>query len=131
MGELVNWDVIQRRLSWCFGEGKIAAEALFDGCYIIRSEVTKDMMPAAEMVASYKRLELVGRAFRNIRTVQLEVRSVYHKTDERIRRRVRKKAKPSRPRTIETEVEGSGTANTTCSSLPTNPKVSTSNPVVF
>jgi len=77
--------VIQGRLTWSFDEGKIAAEALFDGCYIIHSEVSKDMMPAAEVVASYKSLELVERAFRNLKTVQLEVRPVYHKTDNRIR----------------------------------------------
>lgn len=58
MGKFVAWEVIQRRLTWSFDEGKIAAEALFDGCYIIHSEVSKDMMPAAEVVASYKSLEL-------------------------------------------------------------------------
>jgi len=45
-------------------------------------------MPAAEVVSSYKSLELVERAFRNLKTVQLEVRPVYHKTDERIRSRI-------------------------------------------
>lgn len=85
MGKFVAWEVIQGRLTWSFDEGKIAAEALFDGCYIIHSEVSKDRMPAAEVVASYKSLELVERAFRNLKTVQLEVRPVYHKTDNRIR----------------------------------------------
>ena len=42
-------------------------------------------MQSQEIVASYKKLSLVERAFRNIKTVQLEVRPVYHKTDDRIR----------------------------------------------
>jgi transposase len=33
----------------------------------------------------YKKLALVEQAFRNLKTVQLEIRPVYHKTDERIR----------------------------------------------
>ena len=59
MGKFVRWEVSEGRLSWNFEEGKIAAEALFDGCYIIHSEVTKELMPAAEVVSSYKSLELV------------------------------------------------------------------------
>src|SRR5262249_23921780 len=41
-----------------------------------------------EVVASYKKLGLVEEAFRNLKTVQLEVRPVFHKTDERIRSHV-------------------------------------------
>ena len=45
-------------------------------------------MVASEVVASYKKLGLVEEAFRSLKTVQLEVRSVYHKTDDRIRSHV-------------------------------------------
>src|SRR6202035_2536253 len=36
----------------------------------------------------YKKLGLVEEAFRSLKTVQLEVRPVYHKTDDRIRSHV-------------------------------------------
>ena len=88
MGKFVRWEVKEGKLCWSFDEEKIAAEALFDGCYIIHSEVPKEKMAAVEVVASYKKLELVERAFRNLKTVQLEVRPVYHKTDDRIRSHV-------------------------------------------
>jgi len=88
MGKFVRWEVGRGRLTWSFDEQKIAAEALFDGCHIIHSEVAREKMAAAEVVASYKSLELVERAFRNLKTVQLEVRPVYHKTDDRIRSHV-------------------------------------------
>lgn len=88
MGKFVHWEVREGRLHWNFEEEKIAAEALFDGCYIIHSEVSKERMPAVEIVSSYKKLELVEQAFRNLKTVQLEVRPVYHKTDDRIRSHV-------------------------------------------
>ena len=88
MGKFVCWEVSNGRLDWSFDDGKIASEALFDGCYIIHSEVPKEMLPAREVVTSYKKLELVEQAFRNLKTVQLEVRPVYHKTDDRIRSHV-------------------------------------------
>jgi transposase len=45
-------------------------------------------MAKAEVVASYKKLSFVEDAFRNLKTVQLEVRPVYHKKDDRIRAHV-------------------------------------------
>jgi hypothetical protein len=42
-------------------------------------------MAASQVVASYKNLGLVEEAFRSLKTVQLEARPVYHKTDDRIR----------------------------------------------
>lgn len=88
-GKFVNWSVDPTgQLLWSFNDEKIAAEALFDGCYIIHSKVSQEMMPSSQVVASYRSLELVEKAFRNLKTVQLEVRPVYHKTDERIRSHV-------------------------------------------
>ena len=88
MGKFVRWDVIDGRLSWSFDQDKIVAEKLFDGCYIVSGEVPKEKMAASEVVASYKKLGLVEEAFRSLKTVQLEVRPVYHKTDDRIRSHV-------------------------------------------
>ena len=52
------------------------------------SELPREKMAGAEVVASYKKLGLVEEAFRNLKTVQLEVRPVFHKTDDRIRSHV-------------------------------------------
>jgi len=45
-------------------------------------------MNTMEVVNAYKSLTFVERAFRNLKTVQLEIRPVYHKNDERIRSHV-------------------------------------------
>jgi transposase len=45
--------------------------------------MTKD-----QAVACYKGLSHVEQAFRNLKTVSLEMRPVYHKTDDRIRSHV-------------------------------------------
>src|SRR5246500_1615630 len=88
MGKFVRWDVLDVRLSWNFDQDKIVAKKPFDGCYIVSGEVPKEKIAASEVVASYKKLGLVEEAFRNLKTVQLEVRPVYHKTDDRIRSHV-------------------------------------------
>ena len=88
MGKFVIWRVEDGRLQWCFDEEKIAAEKRFDGCYIICGNVPAERMAKQALVASYKSLALVENAFRNLKTVQLEMRPVYHKTDDRIRAHV-------------------------------------------
>jgi transposase len=88
MGKFIRWEVLDGRLSWSFDDHKIATEKRFDGCYIVSSDVPKENMAAAEVVASYKKLGLVEEAFRTLKTVQLEVRPVYHKADDRIKSHV-------------------------------------------
>jgi transposase len=85
MQKFVHWEVIDGHLIWSFKGDKVSAEELLDGCYIINSDVPIELMDKQEIVASYKKLMLVEQAFRNLKSVQLEVRPVYHKTDERIR----------------------------------------------
>lgn len=88
MGKFVNWEVQDGKLHWHFDEEKIAAELLLDGCYVIWTDTPPEQLDAAQTVESYKRLRLLEMAFRNLKTVQLEVRPVFHKTDERIRAHV-------------------------------------------
>lgn len=88
MGKFVRWSVTEGRLEWSLNQDKIEAEQRFDGCYIVTSDVPPDKLAKAEVVASYKKLSFVEQAFRNLKTVQLEIRPVYHKKDERIRSHV-------------------------------------------
>ena len=85
MGKYIKWEVIEEKLRWSLNEDLIDTEQLLDGCYIISSDVPIEKMKSYDIVASYKKLTLVEKAFRNLKTVQLEVRPVYHKTDDRIR----------------------------------------------
>ncbi len=85
MGKFVLWAVKDGRLEWHFDDGAIKAEATFDGCYVIQAEVPPAQMNKEEVVAAYKKLSRVEQAFRNLKTVWLEVRPVFHKTDDRIR----------------------------------------------
>ena len=84
MGKFVAWAVKKGRLEWSFKEGLIAQEKLFDGCYIVSANVPVKQFKANEVVEAYKKLSGVEKAFRNLKTVSLEIRPVYHKKDERI-----------------------------------------------
>jgi hypothetical protein len=80
-------------LSWLvyhpiYGGALMVIKKSFDGCYIISTDVDQDQMNTMEVVNAYKSLTFVERAFRNLKTVQLEIRPVYHKTDDRIRSHV-------------------------------------------
>ena len=50
-----------------------------------KTDVSPEDMTATETVANYKSLMQVEQAFRNMKTVRLEIRPVYHKTDDRIK----------------------------------------------
>lgn len=88
MGKFIEWAVEAGHLTWRIRTDRVKAEAVFDGCYIIVSNVSPKTMNAQEMVESYKKLQLVEMAFRNLKTVQLEMRPMFHKTDDRIRAHV-------------------------------------------
>lgn len=88
MGKFVRWTITNKRLEWSLDQPKIDAEALLDGCYVIMTTVPQAAMNKEEVVASYKKLRLVEDAFRMLKTVQLEIRPVYHRTDDRIRAHV-------------------------------------------
>jgi len=66
-------------------EEKIRAEAAIDGLYVIRSSVDKARMTDQELVANYKNLEMVERAFRSLKSIDLNVRPIYHRLDPRVR----------------------------------------------
>jgi hypothetical protein len=72
-------------LSWTRKLDEIAAEAALDGLYIIRTSVPAAQMDAATCVRSYKSLAHVERAFRSIKTIDLKVRPIHHRLENRVR----------------------------------------------
>ena len=66
----------------------IAAEAATDGIYIVRTNLTPEVLDDAATVRSYKSLSQVERAFRCIKTVDLQVRPVHHWLAGRVRAHV-------------------------------------------
>lgn len=63
----------------------IAAEAALDGIYIVRTSVSESSLGPEESVRAYKGLSVVERAFRSFKTVDLKVRPIYHRCEDRVR----------------------------------------------
>jgi hypothetical protein len=80
--------ITDRALHYQRDEAAIAAEAALDGLYVIRTNVPAAGWPAPETVRAYKRLAEVERTFRSLKTVDLHVRPIHHRTADRVRAHV-------------------------------------------
>src|SRR4051794_29618962 len=67
---------------------EIAAAAATDRLYVVRTSLPEATLGDADTVLSYKSLARVERAFRCIKTVDLNVRPVYHWLEGRVRAHV-------------------------------------------
>ena len=67
---------------------EIATEAAVDGIYVVRTSLAADVLDDSNTVRSYKSLSQVERAFRCIKTVDLQVRPIYHRLADRVRAHV-------------------------------------------
>ena len=66
-------------------EDKVAAEAALDGIYVVRTSVPAPLLPADDVVRSYKMLSHVEQAFRCLKTIDLEVRPIRHRLEDRVK----------------------------------------------
>jgi transposase len=63
----------------------IEAEAKLDGIYVVRTSVSAKALEATEVVKAYKSLIHVEQAFRCFKSVDLKVRPIFHRLEERVR----------------------------------------------
>jgi len=74
--------------SFARNEASIQKEAALDGFYVLRTSVPADRLDTAAVVSAYKSLAHVERAFRSVKTVDLEVRPIHHRLAQRVRAHV-------------------------------------------
>jgi hypothetical protein len=72
-------------LTFKVAEASVAAEAALDGLYVLRTSAAPAAMTDAQTVLNYKRLAEVERAFRTLKGVDLQVRPIRHRLEERVR----------------------------------------------
>ena len=96
-GKYITWEVKgdsnaeksrNHEVIWKVKDEVVEHDGNLDGCYIITTNLPKEEMDALTVVKSYKKLILVEKAFKNLKTVQLEVRPIYHRKDDRIKAHV-------------------------------------------
>jgi hypothetical protein len=77
--------IAQAAFAFKINAERVAAEAALDGLYVIRTSVAEADMGPGEAVLSYKRLAEVERAFRTLKGIDLQVRPIRHRLEERVK----------------------------------------------
>jgi len=85
MGKHFILHIEEDSFSFARNEESIAREAALDGFYVIRTSVKRERMDARETVAAYKSLSRVEQAFRAMKSVDIKVRPIYHRLNDRVR----------------------------------------------
>lgn len=69
-------------------EACVAKEAALDGIYVIRTSIASEVMSSSRTVEAYKDLSHVERAFRSYKSIDLKVRPIHHRREDRVRAHV-------------------------------------------
>jgi len=64
---------------------RINQEKALDGFYVVRTNVDASRMSPEQIVGSYKGLSRVEQAFRMMKSIDLKVRPIFHRLEDRVR----------------------------------------------
>ena len=81
----VRLTIEDARFDFDIDTDRVAAEAALDGIYVLRTSLPEERITAEETVRSYTRLTQVERAFRSLKTVDLQIRPIHHRLEHRVR----------------------------------------------
>ena len=88
MAKHFDLNITDDRFTFARNTAKIGAEAALDGVYVVRTTVSEAVLDQTATVTAYKQLSTAERAFRSLKTVDLEVRPIYHRRADRVRAHV-------------------------------------------
>lgn len=71
--------------SYCRNEQTIKQEASLDGIYIVRTNQPAEVLSYEDVVRSYKDLSKVEKVFRTMKSVDIRVRPIRHRLEERVK----------------------------------------------
>jgi hypothetical protein len=82
------FEIDDDRFDYRRNQERIAEEAALDGIYVLRTSVSANELAGADVVRSYKQLAEVERAFRTLKSIDLEIRPINHRHAQRVRAHV-------------------------------------------
>src|SRR6516165_1281766 len=88
MAKHFTLDIADSRFGFARKREEIAAEAALDGIDVVRTSLPATVLDDDATVRNYKSLSLVERAFRCLKSVDLQIRPVYHWLADRVRAHV-------------------------------------------
>jgi transposase len=84
MGKHFESTIEAGKLSWQRKLAAIEQEAKLDGVYVVRTSEGEEQLSAEQTVRGYKSLSQVERAFRCLKSIDLRIRPIRHRTEERV-----------------------------------------------
>ncbi len=93
LGRIANQFKMAKHFEFTVGEGKfsyrrneqhIAQEAALDGFYVLRTSVPEEKWPKENVVLGYKSLSRVERGFRSLKSIDLKIRPIHHRLEDRV-----------------------------------------------
>jgi hypothetical protein len=85
VGKHFDYAIEDASFSFSVNAERVAAEAALDGLYVIRTSVAESRMSAEAAVLNYKRLAEIERGFRTLKGIDLSVRPIRHRLEDRVR----------------------------------------------
>ena len=85
MAKHLTLEIQDTAVSWQRNTEQVEEEAALDGLYVIRTSVAHDRMTSDDAVRNYKNLSQVERAFRSLKSIDLEVRPIWHRLVDRVK----------------------------------------------
>jgi Transposase DDE domain len=94
VGQVINKRKVKKHFQLLIEDGRfeysrkqteIEAEAALDGFYVLRTNLDGQTLAAPDVVRSYKQLAHAERAFRTLKSPELEIRPVRHRREDRVR----------------------------------------------
>ncbi len=84
----LQWEMTSEGLAYRRDQARIDRDAALDGIYVIRTSLAQRDLSTDDTVRAYKRLAVVERAFRTLKSVDLHIRPIHHHTADRVRAHV-------------------------------------------
>jgi transposase len=84
MGKHFECKIGEGSFTWSRRAESIAEEEKLDGIYVLRTSESKEQLSAEDTVRGYKSLAEVERAFRCLKGIDLLVRPIRHRTEDRV-----------------------------------------------
>jgi hypothetical protein len=88
MAKHFHYRIRGNRFTYKRNQDNIDKEAALDGIYVIRTNVAAASTSSEEAVRHYKELAVVERAFRSMKSIDLKVRPIHHRLEDRVRAHV-------------------------------------------
>jgi len=88
VGKHFKLDIGEETFTFQLDEESVSQEAVLDGIYVVRTMVPSTELDSIAVVRAYKGLAAAERAFRSLKTIELNIRPIHHRKADRVRAHV-------------------------------------------